>query len=172
MKGREDKNERQKWTDRTLAGRTTEGAEMMGGGGNEWAGVGWWRMRSDRRDYSKSSSSSTKCQLITFPTISPNRPSQNCKTTNNIRPPLSQSLRYMWDTELQLRLSWPQIKYFNRLWFRLVCTSSKNLDLGFSAHVRPKKSGGNWWPLQVSAPLIVWNTKENKRSAKQSRVIY
>lgn len=31
VKGREDKNERKKWTDRTLAGRTTEGAEMTGG---------------------------------------------------------------------------------------------------------------------------------------------
>lgn len=41
-------------------------------------------MGSDRRDYSESSSFSTKRRLIAFPTISPNRPSQNCRTTNNI----------------------------------------------------------------------------------------
>lgn len=93
------------------------------------------RMRSDRRDYSRSSSSSTKCRLITFPTISPNRPSQDCKTANNIGP-LAQHPSEPATTERQLRLSRPQIKY----WFRLVCTPGKNLDLEFSAHGRPKRA--------------------------------
>lgn len=59
--------EKTKMTDRSGQARTTEGTEMTGENG--WGGVR--RLEGDRRDYGKSSSSATKCPLITFPTISP-----------------------------------------------------------------------------------------------------
>lgn len=141
-------------------------------GGNEREGVR--RLESHRQDYSKSSSCSPKCPLITFSSISP---SQKCKTTNNITTLTSctthQELRYMWDWLLQ-QLGWsgPQIKCFSRLCCRLVCTSSKKIwILELSAHeswwkcsarARDKRDGCSCWPLKVSAHFILSNTKEKK----------
>lgn len=168
MKGREDKNERKKWTGRTLTGRTTEGTEMTGE--NEWEGVR--RLESDRQDYSKSSPSQQSARSSHFSPFHHLWPSQNWKTTNNITT-LPECTEPVTTVYVGLITAWSSSSDYqghrlNALADFGVCLCARPAKIWIwrscwwkcSVHARDKKNGCSCWPLTVSAHLILSNTKE------------